>query len=46
VVAGARAATARVTAEFDGWAPELIALITDGDTPPIPRVIYALPNSH
>jgi hypothetical protein len=26
------AATARVAAEFDGWAPELTALITDGET--------------
>ncbi len=42
----AAAATARVAAEFDGWAPELTALITDGDTAPIPRMIYALPNGH
>ena len=28
------AATARVAAEFNGWAPELTALITDGETPP------------
>jgi 2-polyprenyl-6-methoxyphenol hydroxylase-like FAD-dependent oxidoreductase len=42
----AAAATARVAAEFDGWAPELIALITDGETAPIPRTIYALPNGH
>ena len=40
----APAATARVAAEFDGWAPELTALITDGDTPPLPRPIHALPN--
>ena len=37
------AATARVTQEFDGWAPELTALITDSDTPAVPRTIYALP---
>ena len=40
------AATTRVAAEFDGWAPELTALITDGETAPIPRTIYALPNGH
>jgi 2-polyprenyl-6-methoxyphenol hydroxylase-like FAD-dependent oxidoreductase len=39
-------ATARVAAEFDGWAPELTALITDGETAPILREIYALPNGH
>jgi 2-polyprenyl-6-methoxyphenol hydroxylase-like FAD-dependent oxidoreductase len=37
------AATARVAAEFEGWAPELTALITDGDTPPTPRTVYKLP---
>jgi len=42
----AAAATARVAAEFGGWAPALTALITDGDTPPIPRMIYALPDGH
>jgi 2-polyprenyl-6-methoxyphenol hydroxylase-like FAD-dependent oxidoreductase len=42
----ASAATARVAAEFDGWAPELTALITDGETAPILRAIYALPNGH
>ncbi|QQQ79704.1 FAD-dependent monooxygenase [Saccharothrix sp. 6-C] len=40
------AATARVAAEFDGWAPELTALITDGDTPPVPRALHALPAGH
>ncbi len=42
----AAAATARVAAEFDGWAPELTALITDGETAPVLRAIYALPNGH
>jgi 2-polyprenyl-6-methoxyphenol hydroxylase-like FAD-dependent oxidoreductase len=42
----ADAATARVAAEFDGWAPELTALITEGESAPIPRTIYALPNGH
>jgi 2-polyprenyl-6-methoxyphenol hydroxylase-like FAD-dependent oxidoreductase len=42
----AAAATVRVAAEFDGWAPELTALITDGETAPIPRMIYTLPDGH
>ncbi|MGW6657880.1 FAD-dependent oxidoreductase [Rhodococcus sp. NPDC055024] len=42
----APAATARIAAEFDGWATELTALITDGETAPIPRAIYALPDAH
>ncbi len=33
----------RVVAEFDGWAPELTALITDSDTPPVHRPFHALP---
>ncbi|HEX4093080.1 MAG TPA: NAD(P)/FAD-dependent oxidoreductase [Trebonia sp.] len=40
------AATARVAAEFDGWAPALTALITDGETAPIARMIYTLPDGH
>jgi 2-polyprenyl-6-methoxyphenol hydroxylase-like FAD-dependent oxidoreductase len=40
------AAIARVAAEFDGWAPELTALITDGETPPVPRILHALPIGH
>ena len=40
------AATARIAAEFDGWAPALTALITDSDTPPIARPLHALPNDH
>jgi 2-polyprenyl-6-methoxyphenol hydroxylase-like FAD-dependent oxidoreductase len=39
-------AKAHVAAEFHGWAPELTALITDGDTPPIPRTINTLPIEH
>jgi len=42
----AAAATARIAAEFDGWAPELTALITDGETPPVLRPIHALPIGH
>ncbi|MEU0504699.1 NAD(P)/FAD-dependent oxidoreductase [Nocardia sp. NPDC005998] len=42
----AAAATARITAEFDGWAPELTALITDGETAPVARMIHTLPDGH
>ncbi|WP_407285287.1 FAD-dependent oxidoreductase [Streptomyces sp. BP-8] len=44
--ADAAAATARIAAEFDGWAPELTALITDCDTAPVLRPLYALPVEH
>ena len=37
------AAAARIAAEFDGWAPELTALITGTDTAPVLRPHYALP---
>ncbi|MFB7657697.1 MULTISPECIES: FAD-dependent oxidoreductase [unclassified Streptomyces] len=40
------AAAARVAAEFDGWASELTALITDTDTPPVLRPHHALPEGH
>ncbi|MYU16291.1 FAD-dependent monooxygenase [Streptomyces sp. SID8361] len=40
------AATARMAREFDGWAPELTALITDGETAPVPRPYNALPVEH
>ncbi|AEW99138.1 FAD-dependent oxidoreductase [Streptantibioticus cattleyicolor] len=39
-------AAARIAREFDGWTPELTALITDGDTAPILRPLYALPTGH
>ncbi|KZF06936.1 MULTISPECIES: FAD-dependent oxidoreductase [unclassified Rhodococcus (in: high G+C Gram-positive bacteria)] len=39
-------AKATVAAEFDGWAPELTALITDGETALVPRRIFTLPNDH
>ncbi|MEU1818910.1 NAD(P)/FAD-dependent oxidoreductase [Streptomyces roseifaciens] len=42
----AAAATARIAQEFDGWAPELTALITDADTAPVLRPHYALPTGH
>jgi 2-polyprenyl-6-methoxyphenol hydroxylase-like FAD-dependent oxidoreductase len=40
------AAVACVAEEFDGWAPELTALITDGETDPVPRPIHTLPVEH
>ncbi|SEC25385.1 2-polyprenyl-6-methoxyphenol hydroxylase [Amycolatopsis tolypomycina] len=47
-LAGADAATvtARAAAEFDGWAPELTALITESDTPPVLRRLCTLPAGH
>jgi len=40
------AAAAEIAKEFDGWAPELTALITDGDTAPVLRPQYSLPSGH
>jgi 2-polyprenyl-6-methoxyphenol hydroxylase-like FAD-dependent oxidoreductase len=40
------AATGRIAAEFEGWAPALRALITDGGTAPALRALYALPTGH
>jgi 2-polyprenyl-6-methoxyphenol hydroxylase-like FAD-dependent oxidoreductase len=40
------AATARIVREFDGRAPELTALITDGETPPVLRTLHTLPIDH
>jgi 2-polyprenyl-6-methoxyphenol hydroxylase-like FAD-dependent oxidoreductase len=45
VTDGASVST-RVAAEFDGWAPELTALITDSDTAPVIRPLYTLPAGH
>jgi 2-polyprenyl-6-methoxyphenol hydroxylase-like FAD-dependent oxidoreductase len=42
----ATGAITQVAAEFDGWEPALTALITDGETAPIPRMIYTLPDGH
>lgn len=39
-------ALARVLAEFDGWAPELTALISDSDTAPVLRPLSTLPIGH
>jgi hypothetical protein len=35
-----------IAEEFHGWAPELTALITDSETDPVPRPIYALAVGH
>ncbi|WP_410672794.1 FAD-dependent oxidoreductase [Amycolatopsis sp. cmx-4-68] len=40
------ALTAQVAEEFAGWAPELTALLTDSDTPPVLRHLYTLPPGH
>ena len=40
------AARARVAEEFDGWAPELVALTTDSDTSPVVRLLHTLPAGH
>ena len=39
-------ALAEVAGEFKGWAQQLTALITDGETYPVPRPIHALPVAH
>ncbi|MFD3585774.1 FAD-dependent oxidoreductase [Streptomyces sp. NPDC058683] len=39
-------AAARIAQEFDGWAPELTALITDADVTPVLRAHFALPAEH
>lgn len=40
------AALRLLASEFEGWAPPLLALVTDSDTPPIVRPIHALPIGH
>ncbi|MEK2476767.1 NAD(P)/FAD-dependent oxidoreductase [Streptomyces noursei] len=42
----AAAAAARIAQEYDGWAPELTALITAGGTAPVLRLLHALPVGH
>ncbi|MBL7255999.1 FAD-dependent oxidoreductase [Paractinoplanes lichenicola] len=44
--ADALGAKKRIAAEFDGWAPELTSLITDGETNAVLRSVYKLPNDH
>ncbi|MFG2828141.1 FAD-dependent oxidoreductase [Streptomyces sp. NPDC048434] len=46
ILASPETAAAQVAAEFTGWAPELTALITDGETALAPRPISALPIGH
>jgi 2-polyprenyl-6-methoxyphenol hydroxylase-like FAD-dependent oxidoreductase len=41
-----KAGLAHIADQFKGWAPQLIALITDGETDPVLRPIYALPVKH
>jgi 2-polyprenyl-6-methoxyphenol hydroxylase-like FAD-dependent oxidoreductase len=40
------AVSARVAAEFAGWAPELTTLITGSDTEPVVRLLHTLPAGH
>ncbi|WP_338012492.1 FAD-dependent oxidoreductase [Rhizobium sp. Root708] len=40
------AVIAKVAAEFDGWAPELTALVRESDTLPVARMIHSLPGEH
>ncbi|MEO8730567.1 MAG: NAD(P)/FAD-dependent oxidoreductase [Rhodoferax sp.] len=35
-----------IAKEFEGWAPQLRALVTDSDTEPVVRLIHALPVDH
>lgn len=44
--ASPEAAKASVAAELEGWAPELIALVTDSETAPVLRKIHTLPIGH
>jgi len=37
---------AHIAEQFKGWAPQLTALITDGETAPVLHSIYALPVEH
>ncbi|MGV2098690.1 FAD-dependent oxidoreductase [Rhizobium sp. 21-4511-3d] len=40
------AACAAIAGEFDGWTPELTALITRADTVPVLRMLHTLPADH
>jgi 2-polyprenyl-6-methoxyphenol hydroxylase-like FAD-dependent oxidoreductase len=40
------AVVAGAVEEFAGWAPDLTALITDSDTPPVLRRLHTLPAGH
>lgn len=41
-----QAGLARIAEEFQEWAPKLLPLITESDTDPVLRPIYALPVEH
>jgi 2-polyprenyl-6-methoxyphenol hydroxylase-like FAD-dependent oxidoreductase len=41
-----KAGLAHIAEQFKGWAPQLTALITDGETDPVLCPIYALPVGH
>ena len=41
-----QAGLARIAEQFEGWAPQLTALVSDGETEPVLRPIYALPVGH
>jgi 2-polyprenyl-6-methoxyphenol hydroxylase-like FAD-dependent oxidoreductase len=41
-----RASADRIVQEFDGWATDLTTLISDSDTPLVPRPLYTLPVDH
>ncbi|MFE6823668.1 FAD-dependent oxidoreductase [Streptomyces sp. NPDC057690] len=42
----AAGAGARIAQAYEGWAPELTALITEADTAPVLRPLHALPTGH
>jgi 2-polyprenyl-6-methoxyphenol hydroxylase-like FAD-dependent oxidoreductase len=42
----AAAAKAAIAAEFEGWHPAIRALITEGETAPVVRMIHTLPVDH
>jgi 2-polyprenyl-6-methoxyphenol hydroxylase-like FAD-dependent oxidoreductase len=42
----AKKGLATIAEQFEGWAPQLTALITEGETDPVLRPIYALPVGH
>jgi 2-polyprenyl-6-methoxyphenol hydroxylase-like FAD-dependent oxidoreductase len=41
-----KAGLAHIAEQFNGWASQLVALITDGESAPVLRPIYALPVKH
>ncbi|WP_257168258.1 NAD(P)/FAD-dependent oxidoreductase [Bradyrhizobium sp. SRS-191] len=45
-ISDARASLARIAMAFEGWAPQLTALISASETDPVLRPIHALPVGH